>query len=210
MRLLTIIFSLGYSAVSLGGDVSTPMDSVTFTGVLEKFYADLAQKNTAALTAMTLHYSTLKPENAMLYGEALVRSPDGPLAVAELPSLVSGAEIGVQFKEMTGINLVDSKVFIVRYPYSRVVKSAIEEKGVVPASKLYKFEDSFCDLWLYGSDGKWRVACNFKPFFRIDRQSLGLQLTEDKAYAIKRQKDLEDAQKRFEKMSLGPVPAVEH
>jgi len=202
MRLIAILLSLSFTAFSLGGDVSTRMDSVTFTGVLEKFYADLAQRNTAALSPLILHYRSLKAENAMVFGEALARCKDGPVAVTEMPTLIIGTDMEAQFKEMTGLDLVEFKVFIVRYPCSERIRSAYAERGYQPISKLYQFEDAFCDLWLYGSDGKWRVACDLRPFFRIDRQSLGLQLSEDKAYALKRQKSIDEEKLRFEETLL--------
>lgn len=67
-------------------------------------------------------------------------------------------------------------------------------RGVKPHSKIEPFEEIYCDLWMCGTDGKWRVACDYYPGVDVHCQTLGLELKKDEATAIEFRK-----QERLEK-----------
>ncbi len=156
------------------------------------------------IAPFVLHRSAVDIAKCGVYGEALVRSPEGPKGISSVPAISTVENIREPFKMMTGCDLVDYQVYIVRYPLPPRVAAAFAERGTKPMGKLFQHEQAFCDLWMYGSDGKWRVACNYSPSARVDAQTLGLSLMADKAEGEKLQAGYVESQKSWEDLLVGP------
>lgn len=156
--------------------------------VIERFYEDLSKNNLLTVRDSVFHDETLiDAVSSHVYGSALVRSPD-ILGISQLPRIANVEGIRKGFKSWTGLDFVDYRVLIVRYELSPRLRAHWKTLGFRPHSKIEPLEETYCDLWMCGTDGKWRVACDYYPGVDVHCQSLGLALTKNEAKAIESRK----------------------
>jgi hypothetical protein len=174
--------------------------------VIERFYEDLSKNNLLAIRNSVFHDETLiDAASSHVYGRTLVRSPD-ILGFNQLPRISNVEGIRKGFKSWTGLDVVDYRVLIVRYELSPRMRADKLARGFKPNSKIEPFEEIYCDLWMCGTDGKWRVACDYNPGVDVDCQSLGLALTKDEAKAIQsREQERLDKEKSDDFWINGPA-----
>ena len=181
-NIIVSVFVFGLSILSSKGAETDPNFSV-FIQIFEKFYADLAKGDKAAVKPFALHHFSINDEKSVLVGNAFFRPKVTNIQISLYPSMVAWGDMKAEFKRMTKCDLLCHYGFIVRYP--------IPSMGKTDESKLLQFnERTYCDLWLYGSDGKWRVACDYFPNIPIDAQEHGIDVTENREYAEERQRQL--------------------
>ena len=174
------------------GDASLPASDPA--RIIEGFYESLSKNDLFAIRNLVFHDEKLiDATSSHVYGRALVRSPD-VLGFNQLPRIANGEGIRKGFKSWTGLDVVDYRVLIVRYELSPRMRADKSARGFKPHSKIEPFEEIYCDLWMCGTDGKWRVACDYYPGVDVHCQTLGLALTKDEAEAIESRK-----QERLEK-----------
>jgi hypothetical protein len=202
--LFPILFSLyAFAGFSVAQTPAIVMDEGRFVSVFEKFYSDLAKGSAATVAPRVIHYRAVSLENAFLYGAALERGPEEPLSITPQSQLADQKLIAEPFKLMTGQDLVSCRLLIVSYPYPKHARDTLAARGAKPFSRFYRFEDVHCDLWMLGTDGEWRVACDYHPGYGPHNQTLGLQFTDDKDFAEKQRLGQAASRKQWEKSLVG-------
>jgi hypothetical protein len=202
-KLLRILIILGCTQFSFGEITSDQIDENAFVQKMEKFYQDLASKNIDAITPLILRHKSVSLEQMVMVGDALERGCLSPVGMNNLNRIAEIKNLDVSFKEMTGVDLISYRLYILRYSDSERLKAMGKEIKVGSISKFQYFEDVHCDIWLCGSDGKWLVACDVSPAFPLNRQSLGFTFLNDKSEADRIQKHYKEMRKASDDSLIG-------
>lgn len=173
--IITILASFGI----LNSNAANP-DMEEFGKIYQKFYTDLGYGDLEAIRPFIL---PLNDRKQFIYGEALVRNPAGPFGVSKITSIANAEGIYEPFKKLVGHDVVLYQLMIVRYRYPENYEKLLKEMGVLLESKWRELEEAYCDLWIFGSDGNWRVACNYFPGVKLNCQSLGIMFSDNLAQA---------------------------
>lgn len=169
-----------------------------FGKIYEKFYRDLGEGNLDSIRAMIIPISG---DLQSISGAALFRNSAGPFSVSRITQIANANNINKPFKRSIGCDVVLYQYLAVRYKYPADVEQKLMSKRVRPYSKWAELEEVFCDLWIFGSDGKWRVACDYFPGAALDCQTLGIKF-------MKNSKQAESDQSRIAEIIKNRYAAV--
>ena len=178
---------------ALGAENTRP-DLEEFGKIYGKFYLDLGRGDIEAIKPLILQINDSKQ---FVYGEALTRNQAGPFGISKINQIANPININDPFKRWAGCEVVQYQLLIVRYRYPENYEKKLKNGGILLESKLVQLEETYCDLWIFGSDGKWRVACDYFPGARIDCQSLGLMLSDSSEQSKSRQLEINESRQQM-------------
>lgn len=163
----------------------SPIPSMAEFGIIyEKFYGDLGSRNIESIQKFVIPVSG---DHQSVYGEALLRNPAGPFGISKITQIANPINFNQSFRRLTGSDVVLYQFLAIKYKYPSDIEKKLISNGVSLESKWLELEEVFCDLWIFGSDGKWRVACDYSPQAALDCQTLGLMFMETPDRAAKEQ-----------------------
>ena len=194
MKVLKLIFILIFLGNSISRAAESVPDSGEFGKVREKFYSDLGKGDIESIRQFVL---PINNSNKFIYGEALTRNQAGPFSISQINRIANPVNIVAPFKQWVGCDVVEYQLLIVRYRYPDNYEKKLRDKGAIPESAMVEIEETYCDLWILGSDGKWRVACDYFPGARLDCQSLGLMYSDSSDQSKNRQLEINQSRQKM-------------
>jgi hypothetical protein len=162
--------------------------------IYQKFYGDIGSGNIESIRPLIIPVGGYQQS---VFGEALLRNPAGPFGVSRITKITNPKTLNESFKRLTGSDVVLYQFLAIRYKLPPAVEKTLLSKGVLLDSKWVDLEEVFCDLWIFGSDGKWRVACDYTPGVAVDCQTLGLMFADSPEQAKDRQLEIVRSRERF-------------
>lgn len=177
LGIFILTINLGYAQ-----DPVPKMDE--FGKIYEKFYGDISSGNIESIRPLII---SIIGNHQSVYGEALLRNPAGPFGISKITQIANPINFNQSFKRLTGYDVVLYQFLAIKYKYPSDIEKKLISNGVSLESKWLELEEVFCDLWIFGSDGKWRVACDYSPQAALDCQTLGLMFMETSERAAKEQ-----------------------
>lgn len=174
-------------------------DMLELVPVAEKFYAALDSQDRGivaqyAIPSVPPYKAPDGKAKACVFGEAFGRSRGMPCTFKYMWTVVDQDSLAASFEKITGTKLKAFIPLAVSYPYDPQ-----KYPGIIfpPFVERWSVDESYLDVWLQGVDGMWRVATGFRPWGKLDSQSLSLSVVFDEAKADAEYKRFMDINKEM-------------